>query len=120
MRVDIAGCAQSPSKRERTETSTAAEERPVLRFAKLTEHATTPTRGSAKAAGYDLYRLFVLHIYITFLYLPTSCTKIRPCSVLFGNIMKLIIWLYNGGSFWAATYSTSYHSVKKSVSMNIC
>uniref|UniRef100_A0A3B4FR10 Deoxyuridine 5'-triphosphate nucleotidohydrolase n=1 Tax=Pundamilia nyererei TaxID=303518 RepID=A0A3B4FR10_9CICH len=28
---------------------------PVLKFAKLSEHATTPTRGSAKAAGYDLY-----------------------------------------------------------------
>lgn len=79
MRVDVAGCAQSPSKRERTETTAAAEaeeERPVLRFAKLTEHATTPTRGSAKAAGYDLYRLFTLHIYIQFLYLPTSFTKI--------------------------------------------
>lgn len=45
----------SPSKRAKTETQ-PAEERPVLRFAKLSEHATTPTRGSAKAAGYDLYR----------------------------------------------------------------
>lgn len=49
----------SPSKRPRTETK-LAEERPVLRFAKLSEHATTPTRGSAKAAGYDLYRLVIL------------------------------------------------------------
>lgn len=49
----------SPSKRARTETK-PAEERSVLRFAKLSEHATTPTRGSNKAAGYDLYRL-VLH-----------------------------------------------------------
>ena len=28
----------------------------LLRFAKLTEHAFTPTRGSKLAAGYDLYR----------------------------------------------------------------
>lgn len=49
--------AVSPSKRARTETK-AAEERPVLRFAKLSEHATTPTRGSAKAAGYDLYSAY--------------------------------------------------------------
>ncbi|KAH3865031.1 hypothetical protein DPMN_028069 [Dreissena polymorpha] len=29
---------------------------PVLRFAKLTAKAFTPTRGSKLAAGYDLYR----------------------------------------------------------------
>ncbi|XP_041644647.1 deoxyuridine 5'-triphosphate nucleotidohydrolase, mitochondrial isoform X2 [Cheilinus undulatus] len=49
--------AVSPSKRQRTEAN-PAEERPVLRFAKLSEHATTPTRGSAKAAGYDLYSAY--------------------------------------------------------------
>jgi len=30
--------------------------RPILRFAKLTEKALMPTRGSKLAAGYDLYR----------------------------------------------------------------
>ncbi|CAJ0966998.1 unnamed protein product [Ranitomeya imitator] len=30
----------------------------VLRFAKLSEHASTPTRGSARAAGYDLYSAY--------------------------------------------------------------
>ncbi|XP_063328769.1 deoxyuridine 5'-triphosphate nucleotidohydrolase, mitochondrial isoform X2 [Pelmatolapia mariae] len=49
--------AVSPSKRTRTETN-PAEERPVLKFAKLSEHARTPTRGSAKAAGYDLYSAY--------------------------------------------------------------
>ncbi|KAM7405873.1 hypothetical protein PAMP_000291 [Pampus punctatissimus] len=49
--------AISPSKRARTETK-PAEERPVLRFAKLSENATTPSRGSAKAAGYDLYSAY--------------------------------------------------------------
>jgi hypothetical protein len=29
---------------------------PILRFAKLSANAYTPTRGSALAAGYDLYR----------------------------------------------------------------
>lgn len=53
--------AISPSKRPRTET-TAAEQRPVLKFAKLSEYATTPTRGSSKAAGYDLYRLVILYV----------------------------------------------------------
>lgn len=48
----------SPTKRARTETQ-PAEDRPVLRFAKLSENATAPTRGSAKAAGYDLYRLVI-------------------------------------------------------------
>ncbi|XP_030581681.1 deoxyuridine 5'-triphosphate nucleotidohydrolase, mitochondrial isoform X2 [Archocentrus centrarchus] len=49
--------AVSPSKKARIEIN-PAEERPVLRFAKLSEHATTPTRGSAKAAGYDLYSAY--------------------------------------------------------------
>ncbi|KAK3101910.1 hypothetical protein FSP39_007271 [Pinctada imbricata] len=30
----------------------------ILRFAKLTEHAFTPTRGSKLAAGYDLYSAY--------------------------------------------------------------
>ncbi|KAM9765909.1 deoxyuridine 5'-triphosphate nucleotidohydrolase, mitochondrial isoform 1-T1 [Menidia menidia] len=47
----------SPSKRTRVEEK-REEEKPVLRFAKLSEHATTPTRGSAKAAGYDLYSAY--------------------------------------------------------------
>ncbi|XP_026234815.1 deoxyuridine 5'-triphosphate nucleotidohydrolase, mitochondrial isoform X1 [Anabas testudineus] len=49
--------AVSPSKRPRTETA-PAEQRAVLRFAKLSENATTPTRGSSKAAGYDLYSAY--------------------------------------------------------------
>ncbi|XP_029353261.1 deoxyuridine 5'-triphosphate nucleotidohydrolase, mitochondrial isoform X2 [Echeneis naucrates] len=50
-------CGVSPPKRAKTELK-PAEERLVLRFAKLSEHATTPTRGSAKAAGYDLYSAY--------------------------------------------------------------
>ncbi|XP_014871000.1 deoxyuridine 5'-triphosphate nucleotidohydrolase, mitochondrial [Poecilia latipinna] len=49
--------AVSPSKRARTETK-PEDEKYVLRFSKLSEHATTPTRGSAKAAGYDLYSAY--------------------------------------------------------------
>ncbi|XP_032153417.1 deoxyuridine 5'-triphosphate nucleotidohydrolase, mitochondrial isoform X1 [Sapajus apella] len=46
--------AGSPSKRARP-----AEEGGVqLRFARLSEHATAPTRGSARAAGYDLYSAY--------------------------------------------------------------
>ncbi|XP_054473953.1 deoxyuridine 5'-triphosphate nucleotidohydrolase, mitochondrial isoform X1 [Anoplopoma fimbria] len=50
--------AISPSKRARTEETKHAENRTVLRFAKLSEYATTPTRGSTKAAGYDLYSAY--------------------------------------------------------------
>ncbi|BHF79005.1 hypothetical protein SprV_0602212200 [Sparganum proliferum] len=32
-----------------------SQQQPVLRFCKLSENATTPTRGSELAAGYDLY-----------------------------------------------------------------
>ncbi|XP_063140402.1 deoxyuridine 5'-triphosphate nucleotidohydrolase isoform X9 [Rattus norvegicus] len=46
-------CSEDPavsvSKRAR------AEDDASLRFVRLSEHATAPTRGSARAAGYDLY-----------------------------------------------------------------
>ncbi|XP_018620537.1 deoxyuridine 5'-triphosphate nucleotidohydrolase, mitochondrial-like [Scleropages formosus] len=48
--------AISPAKRFRVEAE--AELRPVLKFAKLSENATVPTRGSARAAGYDLYSAY--------------------------------------------------------------
>ncbi|XP_069812703.1 deoxyuridine 5'-triphosphate nucleotidohydrolase, mitochondrial isoform X2 [Dendropsophus ebraccatus] len=44
----------SPAKRAKEGDGSAA----VLRFAKLSEHASTPTRGSARAAGYDLYSAY--------------------------------------------------------------
>ncbi|KAL6479580.1 hypothetical protein MHYP_G00130130 [Metynnis hypsauchen] len=44
--------AVSPAKRSRSDSGF------VLRFAKLTENATTPSRGSSKAAGYDLYSAY--------------------------------------------------------------
>ncbi|XP_077483252.1 deoxyuridine triphosphatase [Amblyomma americanum] len=34
------------------------EESPKLKFVRLTEHARTPTRGSAAAAGFDLYSAY--------------------------------------------------------------
>ncbi|XP_004396582.1 PREDICTED: deoxyuridine 5'-triphosphate nucleotidohydrolase, mitochondrial isoform X2 [Odobenus rosmarus divergens] len=43
----------SPSKRPRP-----AEDSMRLRFVRLSEHATAPTKGSARAAGYDLYSAY--------------------------------------------------------------
>ncbi|XP_039073979.1 deoxyuridine 5'-triphosphate nucleotidohydrolase, mitochondrial isoform X1 [Hyaena hyaena] len=45
--------AISPSKRARP-----AEDAMRLRFVRLSEHATAPTKGSARAAGYDLYSAY--------------------------------------------------------------
>lgn len=50
--------AVSPHKRAKSDAVNGAEERAVLKFAKLTEHATTPSRGSNRAAGYDLYSAY--------------------------------------------------------------
>ena len=36
----------------------------ILKFKKLTGHARTPTKGSKKAAGYDLYRYVSLLILL--------------------------------------------------------
>uniref|UniRef100_A0A5F8GW72 Deoxyuridine 5'-triphosphate nucleotidohydrolase n=1 Tax=Monodelphis domestica TaxID=13616 RepID=A0A5F8GW72_MONDO len=49
--------AASPSKRSRP--AQQEEGTPVrLRFARLSEHATAPSKGSARAAGYDLYSAY--------------------------------------------------------------
>ncbi|XP_019389168.1 PREDICTED: deoxyuridine 5'-triphosphate nucleotidohydrolase, mitochondrial isoform X1 [Crocodylus porosus] len=48
--------AASPSKRPRAAGPEEAAMR--LRFAKLSENAFTPSRGSARAAGYDLYSAY--------------------------------------------------------------
>lgn len=73
--------AVSPSKKARIDQR-ASEVKPVLKFAKLSENATTPTRGSTKAAGYDLYRLVrfqnSLGIYfLTYCLISTS----RPATL---------------------------------------
>ncbi|XP_037691334.1 deoxyuridine 5'-triphosphate nucleotidohydrolase, mitochondrial isoform X1 [Choloepus didactylus] len=46
--------AISPSKRARSTEEGGMR----IRFARLSEHATAPTKGSARAAGYDLYSAY--------------------------------------------------------------
>ncbi|XP_041750516.1 deoxyuridine 5'-triphosphate nucleotidohydrolase isoform X2 [Coregonus clupeaformis] len=48
----------SPLKRTRPDAVAEDVKIPVLKFSKLSEHATAPTRGSAKAAGYDLFSAY--------------------------------------------------------------
>ena len=58
---------------------------PTLQFAKLSKEATTPTRGSELAAGFDLYRYFYQCFRIfssnNILHIHTSIQSI--CSVIF-------------------------------------
>jgi hypothetical protein len=49
---DLTGTSVRPA----SSSMPSKNETVLLRFAKLTDKATTPTRGSALAAGYDLYR----------------------------------------------------------------
>ncbi|MEJ1278686.1 deoxyuridine 5'-triphosphate nucleotidohydrolase, mitochondrial isoform X1 [Cricetulus griseus] len=51
-RAGVDAAAGSISKRARAEDGVS------LRFVRLSEHATAPTRGSARAAGYDLYSAY--------------------------------------------------------------
>lgn len=55
--------AVSPLKRSKSDSVNGHEETKVLKFAKLTEHATTPSRGSNRAAGFDLYRWFCKRLH---------------------------------------------------------
>ncbi|XP_050990537.1 deoxyuridine 5'-triphosphate nucleotidohydrolase, mitochondrial isoform X1 [Labeo rohita] len=50
--------AVSPHKRSKSDAANGYEEQMVLKFAKLTENATTPSRGSNRAAGFDLYSAY--------------------------------------------------------------
>ena len=52
--VDSSSSTSPPTKIARVDTDDG--DNVVLKFAKLTPNATVPTRGSVKAAGYDLYR----------------------------------------------------------------
>ncbi|XP_048024466.1 deoxyuridine 5'-triphosphate nucleotidohydrolase, mitochondrial isoform X2 [Chanodichthys erythropterus] len=54
----VFGEAVSPLKRSKSDAVNGHEETKVLKFAKLTEHATTPSRGSNRAAGFDLYSAY--------------------------------------------------------------
>ncbi|XP_051513026.1 deoxyuridine 5'-triphosphate nucleotidohydrolase-like [Myxocyprinus asiaticus] len=48
----------SPQKRSKSDAVNGREAHMVLKFAKLSEHATTPSRGSNRAAGFDLYSAY--------------------------------------------------------------
>uniref|UniRef100_A0A2K6NTG6 Deoxyuridine 5'-triphosphate nucleotidohydrolase n=1 Tax=Rhinopithecus roxellana TaxID=61622 RepID=A0A2K6NTG6_RHIRO len=68
----------SPSKRPRP----AEEGGMQLCFARLSEHATAPTRGSARAAGYDLYSKALVKMDIQ-IALPSGCYgRVAPRSGL--------------------------------------
>lgn len=54
--MPLAPVPSSPAKRAKEDLSGGSAA--VLRFAKLSENAFTPTRGSARAAGYDLYSAY--------------------------------------------------------------
>lgn len=75
--------AVSPQKRSR---SHASEENAVLKFAKLTENATTPSRGSNRAAGFDLYRWHIHLLNCSACCVVTSwyrvCVTARMITVL--------------------------------------
>ncbi|XP_061078053.1 deoxyuridine 5'-triphosphate nucleotidohydrolase, mitochondrial isoform X3 [Conger conger] len=51
------GLSTSPAKRLRAEIEREPA-KAILKFAKLSENATAPTRGSSRAAGYDLYSAY--------------------------------------------------------------
>ena len=57
----------------------------VLKFAKLSENATTPTRGSSQAAGYDLYRYSIINESID----KVSISDGRLCSQDYTHIYSL-------------------------------
>ncbi|KAJ7994814.1 hypothetical protein DPEC_G00253370 [Dallia pectoralis] len=48
----------SPVKKTKKDLAPEDVNAPVLKFAKLSDNATAPTRGSAKAAGYDMYSAY--------------------------------------------------------------
>lgn len=94
----------------------------VLKFAKLSENATTPTRGSSQSAGYDLYRYSIINesidkvsisdgrlcsqdytyiysLYMDYIYFMTRLVlKLRRhlyITIIYGYYVRLILHYYN-------------------------
>lgn len=68
----------------------------VLKFAKLSENATTPTRGSSQSAGYDLYRYSLINESINKVSISDVCLWF-DCSThiyIYGYYVKLILHYY--------------------------
>ena len=61
-----AGSPPLKQARHVSSTGDGVDKSVILQFAKLTEHAFTPTRGSKLAAGYDLYRYKQNYLYNNF------------------------------------------------------
>ena len=57
----------SPKKQKLNLITESVRPQPVLKFAKLSENAFAPTRGSRLAAGFDLYR-YTVHNSLLFHY----------------------------------------------------
>ncbi|TRY90185.1 hypothetical protein DNTS_033367 [Danionella cerebrum] len=55
---EVTEAMDSPQKRLKSDEMNGHEHQMVLKFAKLTEKAKTPTRGSNRAAGFDLYSAY--------------------------------------------------------------
>lgn len=53
---DVTSSTQSVKKQKLDDAKTQDISSSALRVKKLSDNATVPTRGSAHAAGYDLYR----------------------------------------------------------------
>ncbi|KAA0715310.1 Deoxyuridine 5'-triphosphate nucleotidohydrolase [Triplophysa tibetana] len=58
VRPDERSVTASLNSAKKRSKSHASGENAVLKFAKLTENATTPSRGSNRAAGFDLYSAY--------------------------------------------------------------
>ena len=68
----------------------------VLKFAKLSENATTPTRGSSQSAGYDLYRYSLINESINKVSISDFCLWFDCSShiYIYGYYVKLILHYY--------------------------
>ncbi|XP_063140398.1 deoxyuridine 5'-triphosphate nucleotidohydrolase isoform X4 [Rattus norvegicus] len=87
-------CSEDPavsvSKRAR------AEDDASLRFVRLSEHATAPTRGSARAAGYDLYSAYDYTIPSMEKALVKTDIQIAVPSGCYGRVAGVIDEDYRG------------------------
>ncbi len=75
--------AVSPQKRRKSDAVNGHEDLKVLKFAKLTENATTPSRGSNRAAGFDLYRWLDLEPLAEQRCVSVFCSCMLFCTLRF-------------------------------------
>ena len=97
------------------ENSSNEKKNVVLQFAKLSEHAFAPVRGSAYAAGYDLFRFFLFNFFKIICFVNFGCNVIVTVMAHSLRGSSKFLFFY----FAALTFSVALTAIHQVTRLNI-